>query len=301
MTKCSVLVTGAGGFIGSHLIADLIARGAAVHAVLRPGSAAPRFKALDLHPRIHHADVAEGGTVPDLVSNLRPDFVFNLAVCRANDAPDTLHRTNVTAVLSLLEACRYPGFRRFVTIGSSLEQQANDPGAPATPYALSRACAAVLLRERAGPLGVPLTHLRTCYVYGPLQEAGKLIPMALRISGTATSLPLAPDNLGKDFVHVRDMVRACIAAALSDSPGYAVADIATGQAWSARDVVCLLEQLTGEPILTHPDTTMMRAWDRQRWQTDLNPARELLGWEPRITLQEGLRDLVADRAPADAG
>ncbi|CUH88198.1 GDP-6-deoxy-D-mannose reductase [Phaeobacter sp. CECT 5382] len=295
LSRSSVLVTGADGFIGSHLIAALLAQGATVHAVLRPGSTAPRLSTLGLDPVMHFADVTEGGAVSALVAKLRPECVFNLAVCRANDAPDVLEQTNITAVLSLLEACTYSSFRRFVTIGSSLEKLALGLKHPksATPYAHSRARAAKLIEQQANTLGVPLTHLRTYYVYGPLQQTGKLIPQALRIAGTATSLPLAPDNLSKDFVHVRDIVRACIAAVLTDSPDYTVADIATGQQWSARDVVCLLEQLTGKPILTHPDTAMIRAWDKECWDTDLKRARELLGWESRICLREGLRDLVA--------
>ena len=294
----SVLVTGAGGFIGSHLIASLIASGAVVHAVLRPGSSAPRFKALGLRPSIHHADIADIGSVPDLVSKLRPDVVINLAVCRENDAPHMIHQTNVIAALAMLEACQYPGFRRFVTIGSSLERLVDGAGVSGSPYALSRTRAATLMREQAVELGIHLTHLRTYYVYGPLQEARKLIPSALRTAGTKTSLPLAPDNLSKDFVHVRDLTRACIAAVLSDRPGYTVADIASGQEWSARAVIGLLEQATGKSIQTHPDNTMARAWDRGSWETDPDPARDLFGWEPRISLREGLRELVAmERTP----
>lgn len=290
----SVLVTGAGGFVGCHLIANFLNRGVTVHAILRPGSATPRFSALGLRPVIHHADVTDDDRVPDLVRSLRPDAVFNLAVCRDNTSPTTLQQTNVTAALSLLEACQYPGFCKFVTIGSSLEKQAT--GVDATPYALSRVRAATHLRERACALGVPLTHLRTNYVYGPLQDADKLIPTALRIAGSERSLPLAPDNLTKDFVHVRDVARACVAAVQSVRPGYAVADIVTGQEWSARAVVGLLEQLTGKTIRTHFDPTMARAWDREGWQTDPDPARALLGWAPSISLWEGLRELVAEGA-----
>jgi nucleoside-diphosphate-sugar epimerase len=290
----SVLVTGAGGFIGSHLIAEWMKRGVTVHAILRPESAAPRFGALGLRPIIHYADVTKAAAVSDLVGTLRPNAVFNLAVSRDNASPITLEQTNVTASLSLLEACQHPGFCRFVTIGSSLENQVS--GADPMPYSRSRARAATLLRERARVSGVPLTHLRTNYVYGPLQDAGKLIPSALRIAGSGHSLPLAPANLTKDFVHVRDVVRACIAAVLSDRPGYVAANIVTGREWSARAVVHLLEELTGKTILTHPDSTMARAWDKEGWETDPEPARTLLGWEPSITLREGLRELVADGA-----
>ncbi|KPA21407.1 dTDP-4-oxo-6-deoxy-D-allose reductase [Shimia sp. SK013] len=296
--NASVLVTGAGGFIGSHLIAALLARGATVHAVLRPGSPAVRFQTLKLRPIIHHVDVTKVDETADLVDRLRPDVVFNLAVCRATECPRSLRQTNETAAESLLSACTHAGFRRFVSIGSSLEQQAEDQ--TATAYARSRAAAATKLRVLAKQLDIPLTHLRTYYVYGPLQDEGKLIPSALRAAETSESLPLAQNNFRKDYVYVSDVVRACFAAVVSDSPPYTEADIATGQQWSVQDVVCLLENLTGRPIPTRADPAMTRSWDRPDWNTDLAPARNLLGWEPQITLQQGLADLVANWGAANA-
>lgn len=292
VSRSSVLVTGAGGFIGSHLVAALRKKGATVHAVLRPQSSLTRLEALQARSVVHRADVTDVDQMSNLVDRLRPEIVFNLAVSRASDNPLELRDTNETAAVSLLSACDYPGFRRFVSIGSSLERQANELGA--TAYARSRAVAADRLKSEATRLVIPLTLLRTFYVYGPLQDSTKLIPTALRAAGTDQTLPLVGNDAKKDFVHVRDLVRACIASVSGNSPQYAEADIASGEQWSAQDVIGLLADLSGKPIQTNAAPEMIRKWDRPEWETDLTPAWDLLGWRPQVTLREGLQDLITN-------
>lgn len=296
----SVLVTGGGGFIGSHLIAALTARGAQVHTVLRPGSTAPRLEALGLAPQVHFLDVTDTEAVRRLAFGLQPQIVFNLAVSRSDDSPDLLEQTNVAAAQSLLAGCNFSGFRRFVTIGSGLERFAPAGDARATPYAISRHRAAERLRAQAAGQGVALAHLRTFYVYGPLQAPNRLIPAALHCLQTGEHLPLATSQARRDYVHVRDVVRACIAAAQSDKPGYTVADIATGQAWSAEEVVRMLEQIACRSIQTQSDKTIARAWDATHENIDITPARQLLGWEPSVCLADGLRELLTETLHSEA-
>lgn len=287
-----VLVTGAGGFIGYHLVAELLAQGAQVHAVLRPGSTTKRLANLAVRPQTHHLDVTETEQIEALVDEIRPRIVYSLAVSRINDDPDALFQTNVAASLALMEACRHPEFSRFVTIGSSLERS----DLRTTPYARSRHQAAVRLRGQAKEQGIAYTHLRTYYVYGPSQAENKLIPRALQSLKKGVSLPVASSESRKDFVHVSDVVRACIAAAHAQTPSYITADIASGEQWRVTDVLRVLQELSHTSIPTHQDSTMARIWDDEGQHIDLDPARELLGWAPEITLRDGLQGLLSAEA-----
>ena len=144
-------------------------------------------------------------------------------------------------------------------------------------------------------MSVPRTHTRT--------SQSMISRRSLILSfGTASALCThAATGASFDFVHVCDVVQACLAAALRPQPGYLVADIATGQEWSAREVVETVADVVGRPIQTYSSAAMTRGWERTRWKADLWPARNRLGWAPAIDLRAGIARLAADRQGCDAG
>lgn len=287
-----ILLTGAGGFIGSHLAAALSHMEADLHVVLRPETNRKRLESLGVYPKVLSADLTDEVQVARYVAQVKPELVFHLAACREEDDWKALVEMNVSAPMALLSACDHAEFRRMVTLGSSLEFVATLDECAPSAFAASRMAGAVLIRQRAQDLGVPLTHLRVGYVYGPLQKPDKLIPTAIRSARNGDPMSVAPDQFRRQYVHVSDVVRACLLAATTSQPDYARADIASYDEWSPNQIIDLVGEIMKAPIQASVDEASARAWDRERWSANPATAERLFGWTPEIDLRQGLNGLV---------
>lgn len=297
----TVLVTGANGFIGAHLTAALLQAGADVHAMVRSGSSLDRLNHLQAAPHVVPVDLTDHAMVHDAVQKVRPKYVFHLAVSRQSADWAALLATNLDGALNLLRACGAVGVCRFITLGSSLDQIDPETGRAVNAYGASRAASGILLKHYAAAFQIPLAYLRTFYVYGPLQSRNKLIPTALRHAANGSPMPVSPCDSRRDYVHVSDVVSACLRATQIETPHQVSADIATGFKWSVQDVVSLVAELKGVDVKTCPQTRLTRAWDTNSDQSDTGRARALLGgWCAKTDLRAGVLDLIEQSGQTDA-
>ncbi|MBB2909119.1 nucleoside-diphosphate-sugar epimerase [Streptosporangium becharense] len=303
----SVLVTGATGFIGAHLVRRLGALGAEVHAVsrrphvrhgerVRQGEGA-RPGGASVDPVWHVADVGDARAVGELVEKSRPDVVFHLAseVAGARDRRLVLPmmRANLASVVNLLTAVSETPGTRLVLAGSSEEPRAEEgETVPSSPYAVAKWAAAGYARMFHRLWDVPVVNLRIGMVYGPGQaDTRKLVPyvtLAL-LRGEAPELSSGTREL--DWIHVDDVVDAFLAAARADGAAGRDFDIGSGTRTSIRDTVELLARIVGSSVRPRYGAIGDRALDSARI-ADLVPAADVLGWCPRVELEAGLRQTV---------
>jgi UDP-glucose 4-epimerase len=282
-----VLVTGASGFIGGHLVHRLMLEGAEVHAVQRR-AVSPDTRS---GPQVHVLDLTDGEALRAALRLIRPDIVFHAAASRSEDDWQDLSAVNISVPMLLLEACVAGGARRLVTLGSSQELSTTPP----TAYAASRSAGALFMQYHAERWSMPLTHIRTGFVYGPGISARKLIPMAIRAGIEGKVLPITPDSIKRNYIHVDDLVDACLAAAQRCGTDVQSVDAVSEDMLSAREVTKAIGAILGKPVAVEVTTQMIRDWDRSKISYDPSAAQKLLGWQPRVTLQAGLKDMI-DRA-----
>ena len=297
------LVTGAGGFVGAHLVARLMADDWHVTAVVRPGGELSRLA------RVGAAGLAVDLTDPaglaTAVRDAAPDVVFHLAAARAKaGAAERAATASVNALsgLHLVEALPAGG-RAVVRLGSSTEY-AQTPGAmaedaPLRPrgfFGATKAAGSLLLAAAAAERGLRSAVLRAFQVYGPHDHPGRFVPTVLRAAATGEPLPLTGPGLRRDWVHVDDVVEACVRAALADDlPGGTVLNVGTGVQTANEELVALAEQVTGRRIDARPGTHAGRGWDAESWVADPARAGRLLGWRAAVSLEEGLTRCWAQR------
>lgn len=286
------LVTGAGGFVGGHLCARLVADGVEVWGTVRPGSAAPPgVRALPV-------DLTDQVALADAVAAAAPDVAFHLAAARAKaTAADRTATAAVNAMsgLHLVEALPQT-CAAVIRLGSSTEyaEVAGPMGedAPLRPrgfFGATKAAGSLLLAAAAAERGMRSAVLRAFQVYGPYDQPGRLVPTVLRAAREGTVLPLTGRGLRRDWVFVDDVVEACVrAGTAADLPAGQVLNIGTGVQTSNEDLVALAADVTGRAIRTRVGDHPGRAWDAPSWVCDPTLARELLGWEPSVDLREGL-------------
>ena len=276
-----VLVTGAGGFVGRHLVAHLTAEGADVTALTRA--------ACDLTDRV---------AIQQAVSAARPDILLHLAAARRAGTADERDATAAVNVMSgrwAVEAVP-SGCRAVIRLGSSTEYAAHPvPMGEATPirprgyFGATKAAGSLLFTATAAERGVRSCVLRAFQVYGPYDKPARFVPTVLAAARSGATVPLTRPGMRRDWVWVGDVVRACLQAAVRDDLATgAVYNIGTGVQTSNEDLVALAERVTGRPIATRAGAHPGRGWDTGNWVCDPTAARVDLGWKPGVDLDEGL-------------
>lgn len=302
-----VLVTGGSGFIGSHVVDALLADGHTVvnldkltYAADPANNAAaagnPRY-------RFVHGDICDAELVRGLVA--QADVVVNFAaethVDRSLHDPVPFVRTDVEGVAVLLEAIRQRSGVRFVHMSTDEVFGSLPPGvvagpdhpfSPTSPYAASKAAAELLVAAYRHTYGVPATVVRACNVYGPRQHPEKFIPLFIIRALQREPMPLYGDGLQeREWLYVEDFVTAFrrILEGLGGVPD--VVHVASGERVPNRWVAETICRLTGAPLDLVRSVADRPGHDR-RYALDASTGRAL-GWEPRVTLEEGLARTVA--------
>jgi UDP-glucose 4-epimerase len=292
-----ILVTGGAGFIGSHLVDALLARGDEVTLVdhlrrsLRPWVG----EALRQGAQLHAADVRDLGSVRDAFAAARPEVVMHLAaqvdVRRSVADPAYDAQVNVAGTVSVLEAARSVAARRILFASTAaaygdperIPTPEDDPIAPLSPYGTSKAAAEWYLRQYARLHGLSTLSLRMSNVYGPRQDPRGEAGVVAIFAGASTAgerVTVFGDGLQtRDYIYVGDVVRAWIAAAESDASG--ALNVATGAEVS-------LLRLVDEIGVPH-DLAPARAGEVARSCLDPSRAERLLGWRASVSFTDGVR------------
>ena len=298
------LVTGGAGFIGSNLVDALLDRGDEVAVIdnLSTGNEGNLSGALDRGARLHQVDIREFEAVRAVFEEERPEVVFHLAaqidVRKSVADPGFDARTNVEGTANLLEAARVAEVRRFVNTssgGAIYGEQSQLPTredavvAPMAPYGASKAAAELYVGLFERLYGMSVCSLRYGNVYGerqdPLGEAGVIAIFCGKLMTGERPTVFGTGKQTRDYIYVGDVVAANLAAAESDATGGF--NIGTGQETDVLEIARVLGELGGNNF--EPEFAPPRLGELERSYIDVSRARDELGWQAKVGLEEGMR------------
>lgn len=294
-----VLVTGAGGFIGSHVVRTLLDRGHEVALAVRPTTSLKRLGDVVDRVRIVRGDVGEAA---DLISQLpwTPDACAHLAWHSEPPTYLVSHQNleSLSVSLKLLPALMGAGCSRFVVPGTcaeyrSAEHPLTEDGdvAPTTLYAATKLSLFLTAQSLAEQANATVAWARLFYVYGPEEDTRRLVPAAICSLLAGREFPASSGVQVRDYLHVADVARA-LCDLLEAGAGGAV-NVCSGVPATVREVLEDIGRGTGRTeLLRFGELEPRAAWDPPHVVGDNTRLRTLTGWGPRYDLETGLEQVI---------
>lgn len=296
----TVFVTGAYGFIGSHLVRRLFTLGHAVHVLVKPSSNPWRLKDIRSRIIIHTTRMTDIRALTLLLKKLEPSAIYHVAAhgAYANQTDyDAMVRVNTMGTLTLLEASLEVPYEVFVNIGSSAEygmkskpMNEHDLLEPQSVYAATKASGTLLCQVFAKLYDKPIVTIRPFTVYGPYEEAFRFIPTVIRSIIAGQRVMLTKKTLRHDYVYIDDMVDACLIALKKGSTLMGtICNVGTGVEYTNAQVVQMLFRIAKKTVPIEAGMYNPRQWDSPHWVADISETKRLLRWEAKTPLTQGLQ------------
>jgi len=303
-------VTGAGGFIGSHLVERLVRSGYRVRAFVHYNSAGNWHNLERIDPALRREVEVVAGDITDPFSVhaavAGQEVVFHLAsliaVPYSYVAPAAYVATNVTGALNVLQACRAHATPRLVHTSTSevygtaqyvpIDEQ--HPLVGQSPYSASKIAADKLVESFQRSYGLPVVTVRPFNTFGPRQSARAVVPTIVSQALARDEIRLGRLEPVRDLTYVEDTAAGFIAAAECDAAVGQTVNLGTGNGWSVGEVAERVLRLLGRrvPIVTDEQRVRPAESEVLRLIADNSKARRLLGWRPVVEFEAGLARLI---------
>ena len=308
--KKKVLVTGAGGFIGSHLAERLIELGADVRAFVRYTSRADdgflKYFSDDFKKNVEivYGDLRELETVVKAVNGI--DVIFNLAalvgIPYSYIHPQEVIETNTIGTLNLLMAARDVGIEKLVQTSTSevygtakyVPINEEHPKQPQSPYSASKIAADAIALSFYHSFDLPVTVIRPFNTYGPRQSDRAVIPSIISQALTKDKLTLGSVTPTRDFTFATDTADGFIKGAESEKAVGMEINLGTGKEISIEDLIKKIVALVGRDVVLERDNERIRpaGSEVERLLADNTIAKDLLEWSPKVSLTQGLEKTI---------
>jgi len=303
-TNKRVLVTGAGGFIGSHLVEELVKRGAIVKAFIRYTSRGDigllKYVNLIREPEIIYGDLRDKWAVFEAVKNV--DIVFHLgaviSVAYSYVHPEEVIDVNTRGTLNILHAVKECKTENVVYVSTSevfgnpryVPIDEDHPKRAQSPYAASKIAADEIVRSFNLSYGLNIKTVRPFNTYGPRQSIRAVIPWIIYQALNQDVVYLGNIHTKRDFTYVTDTVKGILMMA-ERGPDGGELNLGTGISFSIKEIVEIVSEIMGKNLEIVEKDERKRPEDSDIVEliSSNKKARELLDWEPQVDFKEGLK------------
>lgn len=301
----TAFVTGATGFVGSHLTRRLVREGLEVHVLLRAGSNPWRLCEVLSDLRTHDIDLRDAPGLRRAVEAVRPEYIFHLggapSAAGATGSASELVAVSLLGTVNLIDACESVDYAALIHTGDAFEYGASaEPlretvgGRPDSLPGIIKLAATLYAQFVARRSGRPIVALRLFSAYGPRNHPGRLVPRIIAGALAGTPIHLSRPDVTRDWVYVDDLVELYLAASRqARSVAGEVLNAGSGRSTAIVELVDRVARLTGADPEVRWGGFPPSPHDATPWVADTGHTRRTLGWRSLTSLDDGLRATIA--------
>ena len=302
--KRPIFVTGATGFLGSHLIRRLVAKGFNVAALIREKSDLSKISSVLSKIRIKYGYLEDASALEKIIKNLNPTGIFHLAASNIKSgvtAPaDEVIRTNLLGTINLINAASSVDYDFFIQTGSFLEYgikshpvKETDCPDPLELYSITKLAATLYAVKFGKANKKPIVVFRVFTPYGPDIQKGRLVYEVVSHALMNEDIKMTSPSISRDFIYVEDLVSLLL-------EGMKIARFHSGEIFNAgsgaaitlgRIVECVLTITKSHSNVNWGSFTPV-AYDSDKWQADMTKTFNTFSWRPKISIEVGVAKTI---------
>jgi len=300
-----VLITGSGGFIGCHLTRRLLNEGAEIHLFLKQNTDKSRIKDLLGNITIWDGDLRDYSSVSSCLRNSSPQIIFHLAalldVRRDSELIEPLIDINIRGSLNLLRGVikNNLSLEYFINTGTSEEYgngsvpfREDQREKPVSPYSASKVAVSYFCQMLHRSMNIPVVTLRPFLTYGPAQSTDMFLPSLIHHCIEGKDYAMTKGDQTREFNFIDDVIEAYLLAAQSPQARGEIINVGNGIEYKIRDVAKKIVDMMGNPIKLLIGALPKRPGESEHFFCDNEKARNILGWAPKVSLEEGLKRTI---------
>jgi nucleoside-diphosphate-sugar epimerase len=296
-----IFVTGAAGFIGSHLVRKLVNDGHTVYVLVRPGSNLWRLKDIQTRIQVLTGEIAEFD-LENVKSFLKgTEMIFHLAAAGVNQAHAEARgivNTNIMGTLQVLQLASCLQVRQFLYCGSCFEygsgSMLTETGMPApnSEYSASKTGGWLIVNAFHARYGLPVVSVRPFTVYGPFEAHYRLVPHVILQSMRNAEIGLTVGGQTRDFIFIDDVIEGLLAVMERTGLEGETFNLSTGKETSIKDMAALIAHYFGCEDLLKFGALSYRQNEIWNLSGDTTYAKDKLGWEAKTGLEKGVEKTI---------
>ncbi len=301
----NVFLTGATGFIGSHLLKRLIKEGCEVHFSIRESSSLWRIEEFKGKCNCHIIDLTDFEAVKSIITQIKPDIIFHLAAYGVDYRQQDVHKAiaiNINASVNLFETFLENKGCKFIHTGSCFEYgRKNTPISegdlpdPTSVYGATKVCSVYLLSSMAKHMRCGnLVVLRPFGVFGEFEDLHRFIPQIIEKLNKGYPMQMTPGEQIRDYIYISDLIDAYILASVVPLENTVeVINIGSGRGVLLKDfALTISKQLGVSSDLLQFGALPYRTDEMMYLVANIDKAKTQLGWKPKTSLEEGIRKIL---------
>ncbi len=297
-----VVVTGANGFIGSHIAKRMAKEGAEIFIIVREDSDLWRIEQEKKDVSIYKGDIRNKDFVEASINSIKPEYVFNIAAygvdSRQKDYSTAVY-TNVVGIVNMLEAVIKTGCKKFINTGTSM-QYGNKEGiiseelrlTPSNIYGSSKAAATIIAHQIAAENNIDIATLIPFGVFGEMEGSHKFFPHIILSVLKNKDVDLTLCEQYRDYCYIENIIDGLLLAALKDDIKNEIFNIGSGTVQQLNYYVDMIFKNIKTDRKPNYGAVPYRKNDLWCPQPDVNKIKKILGWEPEISLEDGVNRTV---------
>ncbi len=300
-----IFITGATGFIGSHLARTLCnSQDHQVHILVRPESNLWRINDVQDKLSLHTGDLQNLDQLKKILVPLQPDVIVHCAVSGMfsgkSASDEELIHTNLFGTINLIKASQEIPYQCFINTGSSSEYGIRQEPMKETDYCdpdnilgFTKLCATVYGRMIALQTKKPIIGVRVYSPYGPWDDKRRFISLAIAHTLQKKFFKCSRPTIARDYIYIDDLIQLYISC-FDKAQQYAgeIFNAGTGEEKTLRQVIEAIETATGKPMEIQWDAFPPAPYDTDHWQADMAKTQNIIGWRPRYNLTQGIQNTV---------